>query len=107
MKTDEIRKRLINLEEKAALKDALILVRFPDGSEGKVSVAEWYDNRYEWVWLDPVANTACPAPAYFIFHDLFEKAIDEGIRAGKTPDDPEMKRYQQELDYFRRVLIGE
>ena len=107
MKTDEIKRRLLSLEQLTELKSALCLVRYPDGSKGKVSVAEWYDHRHEWEWLDQVSGTDCPAPAFFIMHALTEDCIEKSLKAGKSPDDPEILEMQAELDMYRQVLTGE
>lgn len=107
MKTDEIKRRLLSLEKKSALETALCIVRFPDGTKGRVSVIEWYDHRKEWEWLDIVAESECAAPAFFIMHSLTEDCIETALREGKSPDDPEIKEMQAELDLYRQALIGE
>ena len=107
MKTDEIKRRILSLEQLVELKTALCLVRYPDGSKGKVSVNEWYDHRHELEWLDLVSETDCSAPAFFIMHALTEDCIEKSLKAGKATDDPEILEMQAELDMYRRVLIGE
>ena len=48
MRTDEIRRRISALEGETVLSESLCLVRFPDGSEHEITLAEWLDHAAEW-----------------------------------------------------------
>ena len=107
MRTDEIKRKLLALEQKSAPEAALCIVRFPDGTQGKVSVIEWYDHRKEWEWLDSVANTDCSPPVFFILYTLIESTLCDELKAGKPPDDPEIQDLKAELAMYRKIITGE
>lgn len=107
MKIDEIKKRLLSLEDKVCPDHSLCIVRLPDGSKEKVPVIEWFDHRHEWEWMDSVKDTACAAPVYFILFTLTEKCIDDAIREGKKANDPEIVSMQDDLLLYRKAIIGE
>lgn len=48
MRTEEIKRRLLDLEQKAGVEPSRCIVRFSDGSEHETTLIEWLDHATEW-----------------------------------------------------------
>lgn len=74
MKTDEIKRRLNNLEQEIPLDGALCLVRLPDGSESEITLSEWIDHAAEWNVIK-LTQRAGLSPLLCSLFSLIDKAV--------------------------------
>ncbi len=81
MKLDEIKRRISNLEQRSGVENSLCLVRFPDGSEQEIPLADWLDHAAEWTMIRITQGKEVSSLLCSLLSIESETTVDDPIRA--------------------------